>query len=110
MEPKEILVRINSRKKAVPADDVYYIESSNRKVILYMKDGIMEYYDKIGGLEELLRPEFFRIHKGYLVNMKYVRQHSRTEVSMENGDRLPISKYKYQDFARAYGNYISEIM
>ena len=110
MEPKEILVRNNSRIRAVPADDSYYIESSNRKVILYMKDGVTEYYDKIGELEELLKPGFFRIHKGYLINMKYVRKYSRTEVFMENGDRLPISKYKYQNFVKAYENYISEAM
>lgn len=110
MEPKEILVRSNSRIRAVPADDSYYIESSNRKVILYMKDGVTEYYDKISELEGLLKPEFFRIHKGYLVNMKYVKQYSRTEVFMANGDRLPISKYKYQDFVKAYENYISETM
>lgn len=108
MEPKEILVRNNSRIRKVPADDSYYIESSNRKVILYLKEGTIEYYDKISALEKMLKPEFFRIHKGYLVNMKYIRQYDRTEVSMENGDRLPISKYKYQDFVRAYQNYISK--
>ncbi|MFR3343165.1 MAG: hypothetical protein ACLTS6_03230 [Anaerobutyricum sp.] len=27
----------------------------------------MEYYDKISSLESELKPDFFRIHKGYLV-------------------------------------------
>ena len=50
MEPKEILIRSNNQIRAVPADDSYYIESSNRKVILYLKHEKIEYYDNISGL------------------------------------------------------------
>ena len=107
MEPKEILIRSNNQIRAVPADDSYYIESSNRKVILYLKHEKIEYYDKISGLEEQLKPDFFCIHKGYLINLKYVQQYHRTEVSMQNGDILPISKYKYQNFVKAYQEYCS---
>ena len=49
-----------------------------------------------------------RKYKGYLVNMKYVERYSRTEVQMKNGKRLLISKYKYQDFIKAYLEYIAE--
>ena len=96
MEPKEILIRSNNQIRAVPADDSYYIEHEK-----------IEYYDKISGLEEQLKPDFFRIHKGYLINLKYVQQYHRTEVSMQNGDILPISKYKYQNFVKAYQEYCS---
>ena len=68
----------------------------------------IEYYDKISSLESELKPDFFRIHKGYLVNIKYVERYDRTEVKMRNGDSLLISKYKYQDFVKRYLEYISE--
>lgn len=55
-----------------------------------------------------LKPDFFRIHKGYLVNIKYVERYDRTEVKMRNGDSLLISKYKYQDFVKRYLEYILE--
>jgi len=38
--------------------------------------------------------------------MKYVERYSRKEVQMKNGDMLLISKYKYQDFVKAYLGYI----
>ena len=68
----------------------------------------IEYYDKISSLESELKPDFFRIHKGYLVNIKYVERYDRTEVKMRNGDSLLISKYKYQDFVKRYLEYILE--
>ena len=108
MEPREILVRNGNVTRKVLADDIYYIESSNRKIIVFMKSEKIECYGKIGELENELKDGFFRIHKGYLVNMKYVERYSRTEVLMKNGSSLLISKYKYQDFIKAYLGYISE--
>lgn len=107
-KPKEVLVRNGNRTRSVSADDIYYIESSNRKVILYLRHEKIEYYDKISSLESELKPDFFRIHKGYLVNIKYVERYDRTEVKMRNGESLLISKYKYQDFVKRYLEYILE--
>lgn len=107
-KPKEVLVRNGNRTRSVSADDIYYIESSNRKVTLYLRHEKIEYYDKISSLESELKPDFFRIHKGYLINIKYVERYDRTEVKMRNGDSLLISKYKYQDFVKRYLEYILE--
>lgn len=108
-QPKEILVRNKMTIRNVPAEDIYYIESRSRKVILYLAREKIEYYDKISELEQELKPDFFRVHKGYLVNMKYVERYDRSQIRMKNGDLLLISKYKYQDFVKAYLEYISEV-
>lgn len=105
-EQKKVMVRSGKTTRSVLSDDIYYIESSNRKVILYLQQEKIEYYDKISQLESQLKPDFFRIHKGYLVNMKYVERYDRTEVRMKNGDSLLISKYKYHNFVKSYKEYI----
>jgi len=88
--------------RTVPLDNIYYIESRNHQVTLHLKDGAFTCYAKIGDLESELAEQFFRIHKGYLVNLSYVEAYSKTEVTLINGDKLLLSKYKYQDFAKAY--------
>ena len=105
MEAKEIQVKNGGRTKTVPAESVFYAESNNRKVVLHMEQEEIEYYAKIGELEKALQPEFFRIHKGYLVHMKYIEDYERTTVRMKNGDSLLISKYRYQNFVKAYQDY-----
>lgn len=105
---REILVHSGNVTRKIPIDDIFYIESSNRKIILFTQDEQMECYGKISEMEEQLREGFFRIHKGYLVNMKYVKRYSRTQVWLKDGSRLMISKYKYRDFIKAYLEYISE--
>lgn len=105
---RQILLKDKTVTRNVAADDIYYIESNNRKIIVYMKNEVIECYGKIGELENQLKDVFFRIHKGYLVNMRYVERYNRTEVRLKNGSSLIISKYKYQDFIKAYLSYISE--
>ena len=53
--------------KTVPLDSIYYIESSDHKVVLHLRDGEFACYAKIRDLELELQGRFFRIHKGYLV-------------------------------------------
>ena len=107
VEPKEVLLRDGNLTRSGASDDIYYIESNNRKIIVHMRDEVIECYGKIGELERELQEGFFRIHKGYLVNMKYVEGYNRTEVRVKDGSILLLSKYKYQDFAKTYQNFIS---
>ena len=99
---KTLLIQYAGANKAIPLDHIYYMESQKHKVVLYTKDGELEYYAKIGELEEELQGQFCRIHKGYLVNLSCVDEYSRTEIMLANGDKLPLSKYKYEDFVKAY--------
>ena len=92
--------------RTVPLDSIYYIESSNHKVVLRLKDGKFSCYAKIRDLEAELGDQFFRVHKGYLVNLAYVEGYSKTELTLTNGEKLLISKYKYQDFVKAYLRFV----
>ncbi len=88
--------------KTIALDQIYYMESQNHKIVIHLRDGQLEYYAKMGDLEKELQGQFFRIHKGYLINLAFVDEYSRTEVTLTSGDRILISKYKYQDFTKAY--------
>ena len=97
-----LMLRRASTSKAVPLDSICYVESSNHKVELHLKEGVFACYAKIGDLELELQDQFFRIHKGYLVNLAYVEGYSKSELTLTNGEKLLISKYKYRDFVKAY--------
>lgn len=101
-EKPALTLQFANATKTIPLENIFYIESSNHKVILHLTDGEFVSYTKIGDLETELQGQFFRVHKGYLVNLSYVDGYTRAEVEMANGDRLLLSKYKYQDFVKAY--------
>ncbi len=111
---KKLVIHHAGEGRAIPLDDIYYVESQNHNNVLYLKSGNkactgrLEYYGKIGDLEEELAGHFYRIHRGYLINLFHVEGYDKTEVRMANGDRLLLSRYKYDSFVQAYMEYISE--
>ncbi len=105
---KKLVIQYGGEGKAIPLNDIYYMESRNHNIVLYLKSGNIEYYAKIRDLEEELAGQFYRIHRGYLINLFHVEGYDRTEVRMANGDKLLLSRYKYDGFVQAYMDYISE--
>ncbi len=105
---KKLVIQYGGEGRAIPLNDIYYMESRNHNIVLYLKSGNIEYYAKIGDLEEELAGQFYRIHRGYLINLFHVEGYDKTEVRMANGDKLLLSRYKYDGFVQAYMDYISE--
>ena len=107
---RTLTLRTGNENKVIPWDSIYYIESSNHKVVLHLKDGEFACYAKIRDLESELQEQFFRIHKGYLVNLSYVCGYSKSEVTLTNEEKLLLSKYKYQDFVKTYLRFLKKGM
>lgn len=103
---KVILVKTGNIFRKIITDEIRYIESEKRKNIIHLQDEKIAYYGLLSELEQELTKEFFRIHKGYLINMKYVEKYDRTQVWMQGGDCLLISKYRYSEFVNAYLKYL----
>ncbi len=82
-----------------------YAEVYDRKTILHMKDENIEYYGQLSSLERLVGKDFCRVHRSYLVNMKYVERYDRTTVKMLSGDTIPIARRGYDGFTKAFMEY-----
>jgi len=96
-----IIVSRERQKKKLFLDDIYYFEIKGRIVDVHGPEGIFSYYEQIGGLEDKLREKgFFRCHKSYLVNLKYVDGYNRQEMILENGEKIVIAKRRYDDFVQ----------
>lgn len=105
---KKLVIQYGSTGKAIPVSHIYYVESQNHKAVIHAEEGTLGYYAKMEELEKELAGTFYRIHRGYLVNLSYVDGYNKQEAVMMNGDKLLISKYKYAGFVRAYLDYIAE--
>lgn len=105
-QQKKLVIQYAGTSRVLPLNDIYYMESQGHKIVLHLKDTTLEYYARLGELEEALQGQFCRIHKGFLVNLAYVEEYNRAEVTLANGDKLNLSKYKYDDFVKAHLRFI----
>ena len=80
-------------------EDILYVESSLHKLIFHMaaeNTGRYTIYEKLDAVDELLHEAgFCRIHKSFLVNLKYVEDIERYKVKLSNGICLRASKSRY---------------
>ena len=51
---------------------------------------------------------FARIHKGYLVNLRHVEEYARGQVTLTDGEKLMISKYKYDAFVKQHLRFLRQ--
>ena len=104
-QDKYIEIQSGTAHIRINLSQLLYAEVYDRKTILHMKKENIEYYGQLSVLENLVGKDFYRIHRSYLVNMKYVERYDRTSVTLTGGDNIPISRREYDGFLKAYLEY-----
>ncbi len=90
---KQIVVSRRGQKSIVRSVDILYCEIINRKINLRLSDGsTVEYYGKISELEKSLDGNFFRSHRSYLVNLRYILSYSSNEITVLGNEKIPLSR------------------
>lgn len=103
---RAILVKRGGLSTKVFLSDIIYAEVFNRKVMLHTLHGDIEYYGKLTDLSEQAGADFFRTHRAYLVNLKYVEKYNASTVWLEQGTAL-LSKKQFSGFVQQYMQYIN---
>lgn len=104
-----IIISRERQKKKLFLDEIFYFEIRGRLIEARGTGGTCSYYGQIGTLEkELSGKGFFRCHKSYLVNLKYVESYNRQEAVLENGERIIISRRRYETFCQEILRYMRE--
>ena len=93
--------------------DIYYCKAEGFYTRFFLKNGKDIMVSKnIKEYEYLLPPKyFFRSHKSYLVNINEINKYIKSDggyIIMENGDNIPISVRKREDFLKTVMKFSSQ--
>ena len=101
-----IIITTNDESLRVYKREIYYVEVDNHHIILHMKDREIRFKAKLKDVEmQFEEPKFCKCHRSYIVNLHYVSKISREGVELENGEKLPISRARWDDLNRCYVAY-----
>lgn len=106
-ETPSLTVTAGGQHFTVELEDIVYAEVFDRKVIIHTMDADIEYYGKMKDLEQKAGDEFYRPHRAYLVNFKYVRKYDAAVVYLKKGQAL-MAKQNYREFVKRYLRYIQK--
>lgn len=99
---------------SVPYSKIEYIENCSRKLNVHLVDGetitsifIRKSFDE--EIKDLIQNRnFIRVHKSFLVNLKYIKKLTRNDVTMDSGMNIPVSRKSSLDVKKEYLLFVSE--
>ena len=101
-----VTISINSEIIDVPVNDILYLESHRRIIVMHLLDEkrpAYQFYGNITELSEKIEPlGFLRIQKSYLVNMHYVEIFQYNKVQLRGGLCLAPSEKNYSELKQKY--------
>lgn len=103
---KEEILNIKTEVVSINLNDVNYIESHLRTVIMHCGKIKKTIYKKLNEIENILPEKFIRCHQSYIVNMEKVNILTTNKFILKSGDKVPVSQSKYKDTKEKFLNYL----
>lgn len=101
VEPPSVVISCDGETVKLYEADILYVESFLHYIVIHTKDKEYKIKENMSVFENRVSDYFYRIHRSYLVSLKYITRISRTSVSIGNTE-LPLSRGKYDDINRAF--------
>ena len=79
----------------VSASDIFYVEGLKDYVIFQLEKEKHIVYKKMKELEEILKPDFMRVHHSFIVNVNHIKKIEDNQIYILD-QRISISE-KYRD-------------
>ena len=87
-----ILLPVGGEMLRLPVSRVQYVEAFSHTVALITETDTIQVKMPISEVEKLLGDGFVRCHRSYLVGLKHIARLSKTEVILDSGKSLPLSR------------------
>lgn len=102
-------IKLSGSVVRIPFDDIVYLESKGRKVMVATKSKNYETYGALSQLaEQLPSGDFIFSHKSFVVNLNHVSQITKTDFITDTGQAVPISKSCYPEAKTAFIDFIGK--
>ncbi len=106
---KSIMVQRGTSCEVIDLAQIVYCEVQGRKIYIHQSDGrIIDYYEKLDDLERRVDGRFFRCHRSYLVNLGCVRGSHAGQITLSQGEQIPVSRLREQELTKALLRYMKE--
>ena len=87
-----ILLPVSGEMLRLPVGQVQYVEVFSHTVAIVTKTDTIQVKMPISEIEKLLGDGFIRCHRSYLIGVKHIARLSKTEVILDSGKTLPLSR------------------
>lgn len=102
---KNIVISDKGQQNIIPIESIIAIEAQESYCTIYTIEKTYIASKNLKHFETVLEslPQFFRVHKSWLVNKNYIKNYSKSDLTilLSNGITTKLSKYKKAEFEEA---------
>ena len=102
-----ILLPVGGEMLRLPVSQVQYVEAFSHTVALITETDTIQVKMPISEVEKMLGDGLVRCHRSYLVGLKHIARLSKTEVILDSGKSLPLSRGATPLVHKAFVSYYS---
>lgn len=104
-----LLVQKGYESRIISFEEIVFCEIIDRKVYLHLASSeVVDFYERIENLEMRLDSRFFRCHRSFLINLKYLKSYKNGIAYMENDKEIPVSRLRSKEFSGVILRYMKE--
>lgn len=103
---RSVLITTPEGSTKVPLGDIVYMEAENVYIVVHTVAGVYRTRMSLGKFCEQLDESFYRVHRSFVVALKYVKKITRSGITMQGGDTVPISRGMYDSVHAALIKYL----
>lgn len=105
--PHSITLRCHGEIRILSSDSILFAEIFDHELHIHTVDGKTHCgRGCLSGLKaQLADSAFLRCHKSYLVNLRYVANLCRYQITLANGTTVPVSKQNYLAIQQVFAAY-----
>ncbi|MCM1026651.1 MAG: LytTR family DNA-binding domain-containing protein [Roseburia sp.] len=103
---RSVLISTQEGEIKIPLADILYAEAEKVYVMVHTVQGNYRTRMTLGKFGEQLDDTFFKVHRSYLAGLKYIKKITRTDITMLNGDVIPVSRGLYDEVHAALMKYL----
>lgn len=100
-----LLLNDNQTSRRLPVNQILYAEVFAHYLSIHTQTETYELRENLSSFAEKLGGCFVRPHRSYLVNLRHIHSITKTEVRLDNGTVIPLSRYNYQKINQAFIEY-----
>jgi len=105
-EDKYLIISVSGENKKINYDDIIYFESMSHYIVVHLKNEEYNYKYNISDLcLELSELNFIRIHRSYVVNLKYIEKITKNDCQLINDIIVPLSRNSYKSVNEKFISY-----
>lgn len=97
-----ILVNAGGENLKLRLSDIFCVEAVGHTLLLTCADGEISVNQSLSAFKSIIGSDFIYTHRSFIVNLEHISRITKTDVILDNGKAVPVSRRMYDDINKAF--------